>query len=127
MLGLGQLQCTCKPYTIALLDMQVAVAFCTLTGEHVIDNSLGDQLNSYVWDLQDPNTPEHVLMPSSPVLSLHFSPKDSKVMLDSLKASVEDETWVPIQSFSIDHCNEAEVKIFCKKYVRLSCTITPSW
>ena len=59
--------------------MQVAVAFCTLAGKHLVDDSPCDHLSSYVWDLQDPTTPEHVLIPASLILSLHFSPKDSKV------------------------------------------------
>ena len=66
--------------TLVCLQMQVAVACCTLVGKQVVDNSPGDLLSSYVWDLQDPNTPEHVLMPSSLILSLHFSPKDPKVV-----------------------------------------------
>ena len=61
------------------LHMQVAVAYCTVGRGHLVDNRFGDQLSSFVWDLQDPNTPEHVLMPANLILSLHFSPKDSKV------------------------------------------------
>ena len=77
--------------TEVLLHMQIAVALCTLTGEPqaVMDNPLGDHLSSYVWDLQDPNTPEHVFTPSSPILSLHFSPKDSKVMINPMWAAPE--------------------------------------
>lgn len=61
------------------LHTQVAVAYCTVGREHLVDHPFGDQLSSFVWDLQDPNTPEHVLMPANLILSLHFSPKDSKV------------------------------------------------
>lgn len=70
--------------TLVRVHMQVAVAFCTLVGKEVGNIHPGDLLSSYVWDLQDPNTPQHVLMPSSLILSLRFSPKDSKVVYPRL-------------------------------------------
>jgi len=61
--------------------MQLAVALSTLDTRHLPETPDGSQLSSYVWDLQNPNKPEHVLTPASLIVSLYFSPKDSKVYL----------------------------------------------
>ncbi|NWX39720.1 DNAI2 protein, partial [Steatornis caripensis] len=37
--------------------------------------------DSYIWDLENPNKPELVLKPSSPLVSLEYNPKDSHVLL----------------------------------------------
>jgi dynein intermediate chain 2, axonemal len=37
-------------------------------------------LNSYVWDLQNPNAPEYTLQPLSQVVSARFNLKDSNII-----------------------------------------------
>ncbi|KAM6111115.1 dynein axonemal intermediate chain 2 [Pterocles gutturalis] len=37
--------------------------------------------DSYIWDLENPNKPEFVLKPSSPLVCLEYNPKDSHILL----------------------------------------------
>ena len=60
-----------------MCDTQVAVAY-VMAGKKGQDGG-ASHLDSYVWDLQDPNVPESTLTPTSFILSLHFSTKDPKV------------------------------------------------
>jgi dynein intermediate chain 2, axonemal len=32
-------------------------------------------IKSYIWDITNPNTPEHEIVPSSPLCCLRFNPK----------------------------------------------------
>ena len=36
-------------------------------------------VKSYIWDITNPNTPEHEIMPSSPLCCLRFNPKVSRL------------------------------------------------
>ncbi|NXY87887.1 DNAI2 protein, partial [Alcedo cyanopectus] len=38
-------------------------------------------LDSYIWDLENPNKPELVIKPSSPLVCLEYNPKDSHMLL----------------------------------------------
>lgn len=60
-----------------MCDMQVAVAYA-MAGKKGQDGG-ASHLDSYLWDLLDPNVPESTLTPTSFILSLHFSIKDPKV------------------------------------------------
>ncbi|XP_015500947.1 dynein intermediate chain 2, axonemal [Parus major] len=51
----------------------VAVAYCTLDFQ---DSRKDMNFDSYIWDLEKPYTPELVLKPSSPVVTLEYNPKD---------------------------------------------------
>ncbi|OBS71165.1 hypothetical protein A6R68_00289 [Neotoma lepida] len=42
---------------------------------------VGMSHDSYIWDLENPNRPEIVLKPSSPLLTLEYNPKDSHVLI----------------------------------------------
>ena len=70
--------------------MQIAVAFSRLTFTAELGGAANAQMESYSWDLEDPNVPEAVLMPASPVVTIHYSPKDSKVRLAIDKAPDSD-------------------------------------
>lgn len=56
----------------------VAVAYCVLRFQGM---PRGVSLDSYVWDLQSPNTPESKLLPSSPITALQFNMKDPRVIV----------------------------------------------
>jgi len=36
---------------------------------------------SYIWDIENPNTPDQNLIPSSPLVSLKFNPKDPHILV----------------------------------------------
>ena len=55
------------------------MAFSRLTFTAELSGAANAQMESYSWDLEDPNIPEAVLAPASPVVSIHYSPRDSKV------------------------------------------------
>lgn len=38
-------------------------------------------VKSYIWDITNPNTPEHEIMPSSPLCCLRFNPKTPEVLV----------------------------------------------
>ncbi|NXS62969.1 DNAI2 protein, partial [Brachypteracias leptosomus] len=57
---------------------KLAVAYSSLE----FQQSLKDMsFESYIWDLENYNKPEFILKPSSPLVSLEYSPKDSHVLL----------------------------------------------
>ena len=42
---------------------------------------LGMCLDSYIWEVDNPNKPETVLKPSSPMLCLEYNPKDPHLLI----------------------------------------------
>ncbi|NXN14476.1 DNAI2 protein, partial [Indicator maculatus] len=58
--------------------MKLAVAYCSLEFQQNVKNMSSD---SYIWDLENPNKPELVLKPSSPLVTLEYNPKDSHILL----------------------------------------------
>lgn len=42
---------------------------------------MGISFDSYIWDVENPNTPETTLTPSSPLITLEYNPKDVNVLL----------------------------------------------
>ncbi|NXL39807.1 DNAI2 protein, partial [Glaucidium brasilianum] len=57
---------------------KLAVAYSSLEfQQHAKDMSF----DSYIWDLKNPNKPELVLKPSSPLVCLEYNPKDSHVLV----------------------------------------------
>uniref|UniRef100_A0A8C0HS99 DNAI2 protein n=1 Tax=Buteo japonicus TaxID=224669 RepID=A0A8C0HS99_9AVES len=57
---------------------KLAVAYSSLEFQQNMKNMSFD---SYIWDLENPNKPELVLRPSSPLVSLEYNPKDSHVLV----------------------------------------------
>ncbi|NXX14701.1 DNAI2 protein, partial [Podargus strigoides] len=57
---------------------KLAVAYSSLEFQQ---NMKDMSFDSYIWDLENPNKPELVLKPSSPLVSLEYNPKDSHVLL----------------------------------------------
>ncbi|NXR10247.1 DNAI2 protein, partial [Semnornis frantzii] len=58
--------------------MKLAVAYSSLEFQQSMKDMSFD---SYIWDLENPNKPELVLKPSSPLVSLEYNPKDSYILL----------------------------------------------
>jgi dynein intermediate chain 2, axonemal len=56
---------------------KVATAYAIMDFQEQPQNM---SLNSYVWDLQNPNTPEYTLQPLSQVVSARFNLKDSNII-----------------------------------------------
>ncbi|KAM5273358.1 dynein axonemal intermediate chain 2 [Ctenodactylus gundi] len=59
-------------------NRKLAVAYSCLDFQRA---PVGMSLDSYIWDLENPNRPEMALKPSSPVVTLEYNPKDSHVIL----------------------------------------------
>lgn len=57
---------------------KLAVAYCSLEFQRSAEDMSFD---SYIWDLENPNKPELVLKPSSPLVSLEYNPKDSHILV----------------------------------------------
>ncbi|KAM6119103.1 kinesin-like protein KIF19 [Phoenicopterus ruber ruber] len=57
---------------------KLAVAYSSLEFQQSVKDMSFD---SYIWDLENPNKPELVLKPSSPLVSLEYNPKDSHVLV----------------------------------------------
>ncbi|XP_072208070.1 dynein axonemal intermediate chain 2 [Excalfactoria chinensis] len=57
---------------------KLAVAYCSLEFQQYAEDMSFD---SYIWDLENPNKPELVLKPSSPLVSLEYNPKDSHILV----------------------------------------------
>ncbi|NXI91928.1 DNAI2 protein, partial [Psophia crepitans] len=57
---------------------KLAVAYSSLEFQQ---NMRDMSFDSYIWDLENPNKPELVLKPSSPLVSLEYNPKDSHVLV----------------------------------------------
>ena len=41
----------------------------------------GMNLESYIWDVENPNAPDQTLIPSSPLVCLKYNPKDPHVLV----------------------------------------------
>nr|XP_008511391.1 PREDICTED: dynein intermediate chain 2, axonemal isoform X2 [Equus przewalskii] len=59
-------------------NRKLAVAYSCLDFQRAPEGMSHD---SYIWDLENPNRPEIVLKPSSPLVTLEYNPKDSHVLL----------------------------------------------
>ncbi|KAK2503602.1 hypothetical protein MC885_021843 [Smutsia gigantea] len=59
-------------------NRKLAVAYSCLNFQRA---PAGMSHESYIWDLENPNKPEIVLKPSSPLVTLEYNPKDSHVLL----------------------------------------------
>ncbi|NXD76749.1 DNAI2 protein, partial [Halcyon senegalensis] len=57
---------------------KLAVAYSSLEFQQ---STRDMSFDSYVWDLENPNKPELVLKPSSPLVCLEYNPKDSHMLL----------------------------------------------
>ncbi|XP_066092984.1 dynein axonemal intermediate chain 2 isoform X1 [Saccopteryx bilineata] len=59
-------------------NRKLAVAYSCLNFQRA---PKGMSHDSYIWDLENPNRPELILKPSSPLVTLEYNPKDSHVLL----------------------------------------------
>eukprot|EP01137_Pigoraptor_chileana_P008982 Opistho-2@56562 len=57
---------------------KVAVAYSILDFQHMPS---GMSLDSYIWDIENPNTPDQVIKPASPLLCLEYNPKDPHILV----------------------------------------------
>jgi dynein intermediate chain 2 len=57
---------------------RLAAAYCSLEFQN---SSHGMSLDSYIWELENPNKPEQVLKPASPLLCLEYNPKDPHLLV----------------------------------------------
>nr|XP_023960407.1 dynein axonemal intermediate chain 2 isoform X2 [Chrysemys picta bellii] len=57
---------------------KLAVAYSSLEFQR---SSKDMSYESYIWDLENPNRPDLVLRPSSPLVSLEYNPKDSHILV----------------------------------------------
>lgn len=57
---------------------KLAVAYCNLDFQ---GSSTDTSMDSYIWDVENPNKPEMTLKPVSPLVCLEYNPKDSHVLL----------------------------------------------
>ncbi|NWQ98516.1 DNAI2 protein, partial [Burhinus bistriatus] len=57
---------------------KLAVAYSSLEFQQ---NMKDMSFDSYIWDLENPNKPELVLKPSSPLVTLEYNPKDSHLLV----------------------------------------------
>lgn len=37
--------------------------------------------DSYIWDIENPSTPEHTIIPASPLVCLKYNPKDPHILV----------------------------------------------
>lgn len=57
---------------------KLAVAYCNLEFQGSTPDT---SMESYIWDVENPNKPETVLKPVSPLVCLEYNPKDSHILL----------------------------------------------
>lgn len=57
---------------------KLAVAYCNLEFQ---SSSADTSMDSYIWDVENPNKPELTLKPVSPLVCVEYNPKDSHVLL----------------------------------------------
>jgi dynein intermediate chain 2 len=55
-----------------------AVAYSVLKFQSM---PLNMSLDSYIWDIEVPNTPDQTLTPISPIVSLKYNPKDPHILV----------------------------------------------
>lgn len=57
---------------------KVAAAYSVLQFQSMPSNM---SLDSYIWDLENPNTPDQTLTPNSPLVCLKYNPKDPHILV----------------------------------------------
>jgi dynein intermediate chain 2 len=57
---------------------KLAAAYCTPQSQEVPE---GMELDSFIWDINNPNTPELHLIPTSPLCCLEYNPKDTSCIV----------------------------------------------
>lgn len=57
---------------------KLAIAYCNTEFQAASPNISND---SYIWDLSNPNRPELVLKPASPLVCIEYNPKDSHTLV----------------------------------------------
>ncbi|XP_059149327.1 dynein intermediate chain 3, ciliary-like isoform X2 [Physella acuta] len=57
---------------------KLAVAYCNLVFQ---STSPETSMDSYIWDVENPNKPEMTIKPVSPLTCLEYNPKDSHILL----------------------------------------------
>lgn len=57
---------------------KLAVAYCNLQFQSASPET---SMDSYIWDVENPNKPEMTLKPVSPLVCLEYNPKDSHILL----------------------------------------------
>ncbi|KAK2150722.1 hypothetical protein LSH36_393g00019 [Paralvinella palmiformis] len=57
---------------------KLAIAYCNLDFQ---GSSPDTSMESYIWDIENPNKPEMTLKPVSPLVCLEYNPKDSHVLI----------------------------------------------
>eukprot|EP01135_Chromosphaera_perkinsii_P006543 Nk52_evm15s539 gene=Nk52_evmTU15s539 len=57
---------------------KLAVSYCILDFQQMPDGVCYD---SYIWDLENPNSPEQIITPPSPLVCLEYNPKDPHVLV----------------------------------------------
>ncbi|KAI8806510.1 WD40-repeat-containing domain protein [Cladochytrium replicatum] len=57
---------------------KIAVAYSVLQFQQMPSNM---SMDSYIWDVENPNVPDQVLTPTSPIVSLKYNPKDPHVLV----------------------------------------------
>ncbi|XP_065066002.1 dynein intermediate chain 3, ciliary-like [Rhopilema esculentum] len=57
---------------------KLAVAYSTLEFQK---HSHETCLDSYIWDIENPNKPEYALKPVSPIVTLEYNPKDAHILV----------------------------------------------
>ncbi|EGF84346.1 hypothetical protein BATDEDRAFT_22301 [Batrachochytrium dendrobatidis JAM81] len=60
---------------------KIAVAYSVLDFQKMPANMC---LDSYIWDVENPNTPEQTLSPASPIVSIKYNPKDPHILVGGL-------------------------------------------
>ncbi|BFZ03253.1 hypothetical protein BsWGS_06292 [Bradybaena similaris] len=57
---------------------KLAVAYCNLRFQ---SSAPGTSMDSYIWDIENPNKPEMIIKPVSPLVCLEYNPKDSHILI----------------------------------------------
>ncbi|KAJ3031120.1 Dynein intermediate chain 2, axonemal, partial [Rhizophlyctis rosea] len=57
---------------------KIAVAYSVLDFQHMPANM---NIDSYIWDVENPNVPDQTLTPPSPLVSVKYNPKDPHVLV----------------------------------------------
>jgi len=57
---------------------KIAVAYCNMDFQ---SSSPDTSMESYIWDVENPNKPEMTLKPVSPLVCLEYNPKDSYILV----------------------------------------------
>lgn len=57
---------------------KLAIAYCNLDFQ---GSSPDSNMESYIWDVENPNKPEMTLKPASPLVCVEYNPKDSHILI----------------------------------------------